>query len=115
MAATIIESARPAIVARRSTLGALRPRITAKPTSRKKKPIRSGLERIGEIAKGVGSCGTKERRPSSSLRSKNYFFFEDFFLAVFLAAFFFAGIGDHLLLATDCWLSRHTRKRNVNS
>ena len=34
--------------------------------------------------------------------SKNYFFFEDFFLAVFLAAFFFAGIGDHPLLATDC-------------
>lgn len=33
--------------------------------------------------------------------SKSYFFFEDFFLAVFLAAFFFAGIGDHPLLATN--------------
>ena len=47
--------------------------------------------------------------------SKNYFFFEDFFLAVFLAAFFFAGIGDHPLLATDCLLSRHTHLRDVNS
>jgi hypothetical protein len=32
--------------------------------------------------------------------SKNYFFFLADFFAVFLAAFFFAGIGDHLLLAT---------------
>jgi len=32
---------------------------------------------------------------------EDYFFFEDF-LADFFAAFFFAGIGDHLLLATSC-------------
>jgi len=28
----------------------------------KKRPIRPGLERIGEIAKGAGSFVTKERR-----------------------------------------------------
>ena len=44
-------------------------------------------------------------RKSDDLRrryiSKNYFFFLADFFAVFLAAFFFAGIGDHPLLATS--------------
>ena len=48
--------------------------------------------------------------------SKSYFFFEDFFLADFLAAFFFAGIGDHPLLATDrCYLDTLTRVMSIAS
>ena len=46
----------------------------------------------------------------------NYFFFEDFFFAVFLAAFFFAGIGDHPLLATNVsYLDTLTRRMSIAS
>jgi len=84
--------------------------IAAERTTGKKKPIRSGLERIGVIAKGVGTRLRKSDDRSRRHLSKNYFFFEDFFLAVFLAAFFFAGIGDHPLLATIvCYLDTFTR------
>jgi hypothetical protein len=53
--ATTIESATPAATARASNSGIDRRAMLRQRKSGKKKPIRPGLERIGEIAKGVGS------------------------------------------------------------
>src|SRR6266542_2048826 len=67
--ATSIESANPDTAARASKVGIDRSGIVTKPTSLKKKPIRSGLERIGEIAKGAGS----NVRKSDDLRRRYLF------------------------------------------
>src|SRR5258707_9723914 len=99
-AATSTDSAAPATAARRSTLGIGRSRIATSVGHPKKEPIRSGLERIGEFAKGAGTSDEKSDDLHRRSRHRNYFFFAYFFFSVFLAAFFFAGIGDHPLLAT---------------
>src|SRR6266536_2405868 len=115
-AATNTEGATPAAAARPSTFGIARSRIATSVGHPKKEPIRSGLERIGEFAKGAGTSHEKSDDLHRRSRQRNYFFFADFFFAVFLAAFFFAGIGDHPLLATIVdYLDTLTRVMSIAS
>src|SRR5579859_3121267 len=113
--APITDSARPAMAAPTSSFGIGRSAMSRSLPGPKKKPIRSGLERIGEIAKGAGT-----RLRKSDDRGRRYVFTELLLLRGLLLGRLLSG-----LLLRWHWrsppsghgslLSRHTRERNVNS